>query len=330
MRSVVILLLIFALGCQKEEKSQEKGVEKTEQNQEVSKVEATTVVTVNGEAITSKDVDDFLKRDPSIRQAIEQSENPTDKEKEIRGQVVNFLVDRKLMLQAAKKSSPISDSEAEEGLKSYLAMYGGEENLKKVLANAGVPFEEFSAGIKEDMAVKKFLKEQVSDQVKVTEGELTQEFDKNKAQYAEPEQVRAKHILISVKPGMTETAAKEKIKEIQTAINSGKESFEDAAKRASDCPSKEQGGDLGFFVREQMVPEFSEVAFSTEVGKVSEPVQTQFGFHLIKVEEKKKAQAAVLENVKDKVESVVKQGKEETLLQELLKKLRAEGSIVAG
>jgi parvulin-like peptidyl-prolyl isomerase len=77
-----------------------------------------------------------------------------------------------------------------------------------------------------------------------------------------------------------------------------------------------------------MVPEFSEVAFSTEVGKVSEPVQTQFGFHLIKVEEKKKAKEAVLENVKDKVEADVKQRKEETLLQELLKKLRAEGSIV--
>jgi parvulin-like peptidyl-prolyl isomerase len=327
-------MLIVVIGCQKQsdekkqENNTEKSVEQIEQSKKESEVKITTVATVNGEEITSKDVDDFFKRDPSINQAIEQSENPRDKEREIRGQIVNFLIDRKLMLQAAKKYTPISDSEAEEGLRSYLAMYGGEENLKKVLANAGVPFGEFTTGIKEDMVVKKFLKTQVSDQVKVTEGELNQEFKKNKAKYAEPEQVRAKHILISVKPGRTEAAAKEKIKEIQAEINSGKVSFEEAAKRDSDCPSKERGGDLGFFVREQMVPEFSEVAFSTEVGKVSEPVQTQFGFHLIKVEEKKKAKEAVLENVKDKVEADVKQRKEETLLQELLKKLRAEGSIV--
>ncbi len=321
----LIIVLVFILGCQnqKTESNPEPKASKMEEEKPI-----TTVASVNGENITSVEVDNFLKRDPSIKQAVAQASNPAEREKQIREQVVTFLIDRKLMLQAAKKTSPISDSEADEGVKSYLAMYGGEENLKKVLSNAGVPFEEFKAGIREDMAVKKFLKIEVSDKIKVSQKELEEEFAAHKAQYGEPEQVRARHILVSVKPGTTEGAAKEKIKEVQTSISSGKESFEDAAKRISDCPSKEQGGDLGFFVKEQMVPEFSEVAFSTPIGKVSEPVQTQFGFHLIKVEEKKSAQAPELEKVKDKVEARVKQGKEETLVQQLLEKLRAEAQIV--
>lgn len=323
----LILLLVFIVGCQNpksENKSEPKASNIAEEKP------ATTVAKVNGEEISSLEVDNFLKRDPSIKQAVAQSENPSEREQEIRDQVVTFLIDRKLMLQAANKSSPISDAEAEEGVKSYLAMYGGEENLKKVLANAGVPFEEFTSGIKEDMAVKKFLKSEVSDKIKVSQDELKKEFEAHKEQYGEPEQVRARHILVSVKPGTTEAAAKEKIKEIQDSIKSGKEKFEDAAKRVSDCPSKEKGGDLGFFVKEQMVPEFSKVAFSTSVGQVSDPVQTQFGFHLIKVEEKKSAQAPVLEKVKEKVEARVKQGKEEALIQELLQKLRAEAEIVRG
>lgn len=328
MRSLVVILLTFILGCQNQ-KSESNPEPKASKAAEEEKP-ITTVASVNGENITSVEVDNFLKRDPSIKQALEKDPNPAEKEKQIRDQIVSFLIDRKLMIQAANKSSPITDTEADEGVKSYLAMYGGEENLKKVLANAGVPFEEFKAGIREDMAVKKFLKTEVSDKIEVSKEELVNEFTAHKAQYGEPEQVRARHILISVKPGTTEAAAKEKIKEVQASITSGKESFEDAAKRISDCPSKEQGGDLGFFVKEQMVPEFSETAFSTAVGKVSEPVQTQFGFHLIKVEEKKSAQPPELERVKDKVEARVKQGKEETLVQQLLQKLRAEAEIVKG
>ena len=83
---------------------------------------------------------------------------------------------------------------------------------------------------------------------------------------------RAKHILVETE---------EKAKEIKEKINNGL-SFEDAAKEFSSCPSSSQGGDLGSFTRGRMVPEFEDAAFSLEVGEVSEPVKTQFGYHLIK------------------------------------------------
>lgn len=91
-------------------------------------------------------------------------------------------------------------------------------------------------------------------------------------------EVRAEHILIE-----TESQANEILQE----INDGKISFEDAAKKSSKCPSGKQGGDLGYFGRGAMVKEFEEAAFSTAKGKISAPVKTQFGWHLIKVIDKR-------------------------------------------
>ncbi|GBF22627.1 peptidyl-prolyl cis-trans isomerase C [Candidatus Gastranaerophilus sp. (ex Termes propinquus)] len=89
--------------------------------------------------------------------------------------------------------------------------------------------------------------------------------------------VKASHILVD---------SKEKADELKARAAAG-ESFDDLAKEFSKCPSKERGGDLGYFGKGQMVPEFEQAAFATGVGEVSEPVQTQFGWHLIKVADKK-------------------------------------------
>ena len=88
--------------------------------------------------------------------------------------------------------------------------------------------------------------------------------------------------------------------EILKEINEGL-SFEEAASKYSTCPSKENGGDLGEFTKGKMVPEFEEAAFSIEEGKVSNPVKTQFGYHLIKVKYKKEAGDSTLEEVKDQI-----------------------------
>ena len=95
---------------------------------------------------------------------------------------------------------------------------------------------------------------------------------------AEASQVAAKHILVS-----TEQEAKD----LLTKIRNGEETFEDAARKFSKCPSKMNGGDLGFFGKNMMVKEFETAAFALNVGEISEPVKTQFGWHLIKVYDKK-------------------------------------------
>lgn len=134
--------------------------------------------------------------------------------------------------------------------------------------------------------------QKILSDVTVTEDEIKKFYEENKAKFMDQEKVSAKHILVE-----TEEAA-QKIKE---QIDNGEISFEDAAAKYSSCPSKEEGGNLGEFGRGMMVPEFENMAFSSEVGKVTEPVQTQFGYHLILVEHKTEAKEKLFEEVKDMV-----------------------------
>ncbi|MCB0390427.1 MAG: SurA N-terminal domain-containing protein [Bdellovibrionales bacterium] len=143
------------------------------------------------------------------------------------------------------------------------------------------------------------------------EEKLKQYFENNKDKYQEEEQVRARHILIKFdesKAGDKESAFK-KIEDIKKRLET--EDFEKLAGEMSEDPgSKTKGGDLGFFGRGKMVPEFEKVAFSAELNKVSEPVKSQFGYHLIKVEEKKEAIKKTLEDVKlDVAKELIKEDK---------------------
>jgi len=108
-------------------------------------------------------------------------------------------------------------------------------------------------------------------------------------------EVHARHILVE-----TEDEAKAVLDELKKGAD-----FAELAKKKSKDPGASDGGDLGFFTKEQMVPEFSAVAFSLEPGKISDPVKSQFGWHVIKVEEKRNRQAPPLEQVKGQIETYV-------------------------
>lgn len=127
--------------------------------------------------------------------------------------------------------------------------------------------------------------------VDVTEEEIKKHYDENKALYQKPESAKAKHILVE-----TEEEAKEALKEIEEGL-----SFGDVAKKYSTCPSKEAGGDLGEFTRGKMVPEFEEAAFAMEEGTISDPVKTQFGYHIIELDKKTPAGESSFEEVRNQI-----------------------------
>lgn len=126
-------------------------------------------------------------------------------------------------------------------------------------------------------------------------------FEANRALYEQPERVRARHILISVPRGAGQAekdAAKAKAEQVRKELEGGKDFAQAAAEHSSDTSNKDRGGELGLQPREAWVKEFSEAAFALEPGKVSEPVLTQFGYHLIKVDEKKAAETKKVEDVR--------------------------------
>lgn len=154
--------------------------------------------------------------------------------------------------------------------------------------------EEFLSEIeklKKDLLTQMMISKTLSE-VTITDEEANKYYEENKENFADKETVTAKHILVD-----TEDAAK-KIKE---EIVSGNVSFEEAAEKYSSCPSKEQGGSLGAFSRGMMVPEFEEASFTLPVGEVSEPVQTQFGYHIIKVTDRSEKNIKPFDEVKESV-----------------------------
>ena len=153
------------------------------------------------------------------------------------------------------------------------------------------------------MLRQQLVKKEILDKVNVSAGDVQTFYDKNKDKYVEEEQVRARHILIKVPPEAS-PADDAKLKgKADDALKRAKqgEDFATLATQLSDDGSKENGGDLGFFPHGRMVPAFEEAAFALQPGQMSEVVRTQFGYHIIKVEERKTGRALGFEEAKAQV-----------------------------
>lgn len=154
--------------------------------------------------------------------------------------------------------------------------------------------------------------------ITISDEEIREYFEANKARFAKGASVHAKHILVD---------SEDKCNKLLESIVSGGKAFEDVAKESSTCPSGANGGDLGEFGKGQMVKEFEDVAFAAEIGHVVGPVKTQFGYHLIKVEDKKEAEDAKLDDVKEQIKSEIMQKKQQEAytakVEELKKKYMA-------
>ena len=185
-----------------------------------------------------------------------------------------------------------------EGRKAVLNQLIGNKLLlldaKRNLFEAEPAFKAELARVK-DSLLASYAADKVISAVRVSDKDAEDYYNANKDKFISDEAVNASHILVDTE---------EKALEILADIKSGKISFEDAAMENSSCPSKANGGNLGDFGKGQMVPEFDSAVFAMEVGEISEsPVKTQFGYHLIKLNNKKAAEvmpyAEIAEEIKD-------------------------------
>ena len=144
------------------------------------------------------------------------------------------------------------------------------------------------------------------------EDKLDRFYEENKEAFKQPKSADASHILVE---------EEDKAREIYEKIQKG-EDFEELAKEFSTCPSKEKGGNLGTFTKGQMVKEFEDAVFGNEVGTITEPVKTQFGYHIIKINEKNDAKELAFDEVKDKIVEQVRRQKEQELYNEKITELK--------
>lgn len=184
--------------------------------------------------------------------------------------------------------------------------------------------------IKDQLLANTFLTKEILDKIKIGDKEAEDYYEKNKKVFERPEQVRARHILVIVKQGAGDDdkkAAKRKVQEILDRIKKG-EDFAKLAEKFSDDPgSKQKGGDLGFFTKNSMIPAFDQVAFALEPGGVSGIVETSYGYHIIKVEEKKKAEIPPYGTIKDEVRALALQSAKQESVSRFIDKSFKEAGV---
>lgn len=285
--------------------------------------------TVNGKDITEVDVD--AKINAFMQRAAAQiPPNMIEQyRKQIRTQVVDSMIVEKLLEEQVKKVGiNITEEDVNNKLNEVIAAQPGGmtiESFKAMLAAQGQSFDVVRGQIKKTLGYEKLL-----GPVEVNNAEAKAYYDENKEDFNTPEQVQASHILIKVAPTATpeeKTAAKAKIDGLLKQVKAGGD-FAALARENSDCPSKAKGGDLGFFERSSMVKEFADAAFAMKVGQVSNVVETQFGYHIIKVTDRKEGGLTPFDKAKADIVKQLQDKKKNEIFKQLIEKVKAEAKIV--
>lgn len=246
------------------------------------------VAIVNGQAITEQQL--------KTRLALFKMVYPHADSDQLRSLILEDMIDEEILLQEAERrgiKTQAKDAGAEVArLKGYLAaMMGSEDELSKRLKEGGLTDGDL-ANYTRTILVIQALYDQVVASVAVDNAGIEEFFAANADRYGQPEMVKARHILV---------ASEDKARDIMVQLAAGGDFAALARENSLDTSNKDQGGDLGYFRAEDMVSEFSDLAFSLQPGEVGGPVQTRFGFHVIKVEDRRPAVAATLDEVRERV-----------------------------
>ena len=269
------------------------------------------VAVVNGVTISKGEFDrelDFFVR----RAAPGGQQLPDFQMAKMKNEVLDSLIDRELLFQESqKKGIHVKPEAVTEQLNKIEQKYPNKDEFKKLLTDMGLTESEVKAQIERGMAIQELIDKEVADKINVSDEESKSFYDKNPQLFEQPEQVKASHILIKVEAEATDSQkaeARKKIEGVQQKLKNG-EDFATLAKTYSEGPSGPNGGDLGYFRRGQMVKPFEDAAFSLQINETSNIVETQFGYHLIKVVDKKPAKKMEYAEVKDRLNDHLKQQK---------------------
>jgi len=169
--------------------------------------------------------------------------------------------------------------------------------------------------LKKRLVVEAYLKKKVEEQSKVSDDEMKKFYDQNKDKFKTADQVKASHILVK-----SEKEANDVLAQLKAGGN-----FEELAKKLSTDGAAAKGGDLGWFSKGSMIPEFEKVAFAMKEGETSGIVKTKFGYHIIKLTGKRAAGQRTFEEVKDQIKTAILPGKQQEVFQKLKDDLKKSG-----
>jgi peptidyl-prolyl cis-trans isomerase C len=246
-------------------------------------------------------------------------------------EILDELIVDKLISRKAS-SVDIKDADLEAEVARIKGQFPSEDVFKAEMTKAGENESTFRDNVKKMIQQQKWMETQIGDKATVADADIKKFYDENKKEFEHPEMVRASHILIRVPEDADEKVVAEKKKAADAAlerVTSKKEDFTAVAKEVSEEPgAKESGGDLNFFPKDRMVPEFANAAFAMKKGEISkEPVRTKFGWHIINVTDRKDSGTMPYDEVKGQVGSYLEGGKRRDAVRNIIDTLRAEAKI---
>ena len=287
------------------------------------------VALVNGTPIPTAELD------RAVALAVQRSQRtgqPLDASQlaKLKEDILNRLIGGELLYQASvKEGTTVNEKELNDKFDQWKKGFPSEDEFKKSLKQWNIDEATMKRDLKKAMTIEEFVKKKFADKTAVPESEVKAYYDSNPQYFQQPEQVRANHILIKVEPDAKEedkAAALGKIKDVQKKLKEGAK-FDALAKEYSEGPSKDKGGDLGYFRRGQMVKPFEEKAFSLKPGEVSDVVETQFGYHLIEVVDVKPASVVPFSEVKERIQKFLQQQKTQAEMFKYIDELRKSAKV---
>ena len=318
---------------------------------------AQTIIKVNDTKITQAQFDEMLDREANNSAFAQMKMNIKDPNNTfiynlVKSRIVNELVIKALLDEEAKKRNiKVTKADLDEAIKVVVDKVGSKEQLDKILKHNGISAADFKKDLKEQVKMKK-LAESLGA-AEVSDAEVKAYYDKNIDKFKYPDRVRASHILIAVNPEeMTEVVKSEpankdlseiqikskvgeqimakeaKAKEILAQVKKDPSTFAKVAKEVSEDPaSAEKGGDLGFFAKKEMVPEFANAAFGAKPNTIVGPIQSQYGYHIILVTDRMAAGQEPFEKVKSNIKEFLVNEKQLDKIDNLVESLKKTAKI---
>lgn len=328
---ITLLLLImftavslFAKGSQ--EKTERNGKEEVSQPK-VNKKDQAAIV--NGEGISLEELDEEVSL-ISDQMASSGQPIPAERKEEFRMQVLDSMISRKLLLdEAEERNIGLSEEDVNARIDEIKAQFPTEEEYRTALAQQGLTEDRLRKDLKDNLVIQELLTREVEDKIVISDQEARGFYDENPEQFLQPAQIQASHIILTLNENIGEDEkadVRKRLEEIKSRIESG-EDFAQVAEETSEGPSAPRGGDLGYFSRGQMVKPFEDAAFALDIGELSEIVETQFGYHLITVTDKKPESSMEYMEAAPQIKEYLKQERTSAAFDDYLESLKDDADI---
>jgi peptidyl-prolyl cis-trans isomerase C len=285
------------------------------------------VMTVNDQPVYSWELGLMI---PQVQQELlGQGTQPT--RDQILGTVMQRILDARLLAQEARRRGVESDSaKVAAELAQIEERAGGRAGLETVLARLGATYGQLLDSVTETDLVERFIETQINSQISIKAEDVEAFYNANPEMFLRPDMVRARHILIRLTPNSTTADKKTARARAQVArerVVAG-EDFALVAGEVSEGREAAQGGDMGFFAQDAVMPELANPAFALDVGEISDIIETQFGFHILKLVEKREASQMPFSEAKAPVEQLLRENQAGEKVSELLLELKESADVV--